>query len=155
MPDIWITTGFSKTGLIVKPMSSSSEKLTSYTDTQLLARLPRKYLMRDQVLWWKKLKKGLRIGQSLLFLHSCLSCFVMNVCVAVQYGYLLPKKHMESASASAPWFSTSHTKGCGKLTLNARSLELGTVNMLFRGSVTVSLSDFNASLISQRHHPEF
>lgn len=72
-----------------------------------------------------------------------MSCIMMNVCVSLQYGYLLGKKeHMARAPASATLLPASRMEGCSKLTLNVRRLKLGTLNMIFRGPVTVSLWPF-------------
>lgn len=78
-------------------------------------------------------------------------CIVMHVCFSLQYGYHFLKKCMTMAPASATWLPTSHIQGCSKLTLSVRSLQIGTLKMTFRGSVTVSLwpfSDFKTWLNS-------
>ncbi|XP_053366356.1 sentrin-specific protease 7 [Clarias gariepinus] len=56
-----------------------------------------------------------------------------------QYGYLLPKKHTARASASASYLPSSHVEGFNKLTLNVKSLKLGTLDFIFRGPVTFSV----------------
>ncbi|XP_058255107.1 sentrin-specific protease 6 [Hemibagrus wyckioides] len=59
-----------------------------------------------------------------------------------QYGYLFPNKRMARAPASATRLLASHMSRCSKLTLSVRSLKLGKLNMIFRGSATFSVDYF-------------
>ncbi|KAK3537643.1 hypothetical protein QTP70_017033, partial [Hemibagrus guttatus] len=56
-----------------------------------------------------------------------------------QYGYLFPNKRLARAPTSATWLLASHMSRCSKLTLRVRSLKLGKLNMIFRGSATFSV----------------
>lgn len=99
----WITMIFLKTGPDVKPVSSNSEEQTLYMDPQYLLRVPRKYRMRDQVLW--EMNTCFRMCSLLHQLSSfylCdlqfLLCFVMSVCFFAVWMPFDKKAHGKSTS---------------------------------------------------------